>query len=123
MNRIDFKKPRKNDLRFNGDLYLLIGPQTFSAAVDFAAMVKDLSVGKIASQETGGLASCYGDVLSFELPCSKLKLSVSFKYFVRCGDFDDQKGVIPDIEVQADPILKMQGIDQVIEKVLERVSF
>lgn len=123
VNKIDFKKPRKNDLRFSGDLYLLIGPQTFSAAVDFAAMVKDLSVGKIVGQETGGLASCYGDVLSFELPYSKLRLGVSFKYFVRCGGFDDQKGVIPDIEVQTDPILKMQGIDQAIEKVLESISF
>lgn len=119
INRSSFKKPPKNPLRFNGNIYILTGPLTFSAATDFAAMIKDLSVGKVVGQETGGLASCYGDVLSFTLPNSRLQLGVSFKYFVRCGDFDDGKGVIPDIVVEVDPF--SQEIDQVVQAALNDI--
>lgn len=118
----NFKSPRRNSLRFNGDVYVLVGSQTFSAATDFAAIIKDLSIGKIVGQETGGLASCYGDVFSLTLPNSKLKLGVSFKYFLRCGDFNDTKGVIPDVVVETDSVLESKGVDPVINAVLEDIK-
>jgi len=122
VNKNNFKSPRRNPLRFNGDVYVLVGSQTFSAATDFAAMIKDLSIGKIVGQETGGLASCYGDVLSLTLPNSELKLGVSFKYFLRCGGFDDGRGVVPDVVVETDPVLESKGIDPVIDAVLDRIT-
>lgn len=122
VNKNNFKSPRRNSLRFNGDVYVLVGPQTFSAATDFAAIIKDLSIGKIVGQETGGLASCYGDVFSLTLPNSKLKLGVSFKYFLRCGGFNDKRGVIPDVVVEADSVLESKGVDPVINAVLEDIK-
>lgn len=110
---------RRNDLLFNKNVYVLVGPGTFSAAADFAAMVKDLKAATVVGEETGGLASSYGDVLSFILPNSKLQLGVSFKYFVRCGGFDDKRGVIPDIAVQI-PIT--DDTDQLVRAVLEAVK-
>ncbi len=122
VNKSSFKKPKKNDLLFNGSVFVLVGPQTFSAAADFAAMVKDLKVATIVGEETGGLASCYGDVLPFTLPNTRLQLGVSFKYFVRCGGFDDKRGVLPDIIVEEDPQSKAKGIDRTIQVVLEMLS-
>lgn len=119
VHRNDFKKVRRNDLLFNKNVYVLVGPGTFSAAADFAAMVKDLKAATVVGEETGGLASSYGDVLSFILPNSKLQLGVSFKYFVRCGGFDDKRGVIPDIAVQI-PIT--DDTDQLVRTVLEAVK-
>lgn len=117
--RINFRKPGKNSLLFKGNVYVLVGPQTFSAATDFAAMVKDLKVATIVGEETGGLASCYGDVLSLVLPNSKLQLGVSFKYFVRCGGFDDKRGVIPDIIAHTSTV---DGIDHCVQTVLEKIK-
>lgn len=119
VHRADFKRVRKNDLLFNKNVYVLVGPRTFSAAADFAAMVKDLKAATVVGEETGGLASSYGDILSLILPNSKLQLGVSFKYFVRCGGFDDKRGVIPDIAVQI-PIT--DDTDQLVRAVLEAVK-
>ncbi|MDK2924082.1 MAG: hypothetical protein PWQ90_1523 [Pseudothermotoga sp.] len=120
--RNSLKKPKKNDLLFNGNLFLLVGPQTFSAASDFAAMIKDLKIATIVGEETGGLASSYGDVLPLTLPNTKLRLGVSFKYFVRCGGFDDKRGVIPDLVVRADPQFVSQRVDPAIQAVPEIVK-
>ncbi len=56
-------------------------------------MVKDLGVATVIGEETGGLASCYGDVLSLTLPNSRIQLGVFYKCFVRCGGFDDKKAM------------------------------
>ncbi|MEJ5229632.1 MAG: S41 family peptidase [Pseudothermotoga sp.] len=122
VSKNDFKKPKKNDLLFNGDVFVLVGPQTFSAATDFAAMVKDLAVATIVGEETGGLASCYGDVLTLTLPNTKLNLGISFKYFLRCGGFDDKRGVLPDIIVYADQQATVKGIDQAVQAVLDLLN-
>ncbi|AJC74810.1 hypothetical protein AJ81_06940 [Pseudothermotoga hypogea DSM 11164 = NBRC 106472] len=119
--RNSLKKPKKNDLLFNGNIFVLTGSQTFSAATDFAAMTKDLMIATIVGEETGGLASSYGDVLPLTLPNTGLRLGVSFKYFVRCGGFDDKRGVIPDVVIRADPHSVLQGVDQAVQTVLEIV--
>jgi len=119
--RNSLKKPKKNDLLFNGNIFVLTGSQTFSAATDFAAMTKDLMIATIVGEETGGLASSYGDVLPLTLPNTGLRLGVSFKYFVRCGGFDDKRGVIPDVVIRADPHSVLQGVDQAVQAVLEIV--
>ncbi len=95
---VDPHKPnnKKNDLIFHGNVYVLTSEYTFSSATDFAAAIKDYKMGEIIGSETGGLATCYGDILSFVMPNTKLMFGVSFKHFTRPGDFDDGKGVIPD---------------------------
>ncbi len=95
--RNDYHAPPKPKYRFDGELFVLTGPGTFSTAADFAATIKDVDAGKIVGAETGGLASSYGDVFSGELPNSGLDFGVSYKHFIRTGGFDDGRGVIPDI--------------------------
>jgi len=95
--RNDYHVPPKPKYRFDGELFVLTGPGTFSTAADFAATIKDVDAGKIVGAETGGLASSYGDVFSGELPNSGLDFGVSYKHFIRTGGFDDGRGVIPDI--------------------------
>ncbi len=110
----DYKKPPEREYRFDGDLYLLVGRSTFSTAVDFAAVIKDLEAGTIVGQETGGLATCFGDTYRAELPNSGLSLRISYKHFVRTGGFDDGRGVLPDVEVSHDPIAVLNGTDRVL---------
>mgnify|MGYP006289508075 FL=1 len=95
----DQVKPKDNDLRFNGKVYVITSNFTFSTATDFAAIVKDHNTGNIVGEETGGLASCYGDVIRDKLPNSELSFGVSYKYFLRPAGFDNGRGVQPDIEL------------------------
>ncbi|MCF7876481.1 hypothetical protein K9M06_05445 [Candidatus Bipolaricaulota bacterium] len=98
----DLKPPPDTGYRFDGNLFLLTGPGTFSTAADFAATIKDVEAGTIVGEETGGLASSYGDIFSGELPNSGLDFGVSYKHFTRTGGFDDGRGVIPDIRAEFD---------------------
>lgn len=111
----DYRRPPKREYRFDGDLFLLVGRNTFSTAVGFAAVIKDLELGTIIGEETGGLPTCFGDSYRTELPNSRLSLRISYKRFVRTGGFDDRRGVLPDVAVDEDPISILDGKDRVLD--------
>lgn len=91
---------RENPLRFNGKSYLLINGGTFSAGQGFASAYKCYGKGTIIGEETGGFTVNFGDVHIFELPNTRLKIMTSWEQaFSSCG-IDNQRGVIPDIEVE-----------------------
>jgi len=94
-------QPRAEPLRFSGKLYVLIGPRVFSSGTAFASAIKDLGLGTLVGEETGGAASCFGDLYSFELPSSGLTANCSHKWFFRPSGENDGHGVRPDIEAMA----------------------
>lgn len=107
---------RENPLRFHGKIYLLTSTYTFSSAADFATAFKHYKMGTIVGEETGGWMVCYGDVLSSDLPNSKLNFGCSYKLFYNIGAKDDDfHGVIPDIEVSADKAMEYT-IDLITQK-------
>lgn len=99
--RYPFAEPEDRGYRFKGSVFVLTGPNTFSSAADFAAVVKDFEIGTIIGEETGGLRQCFGEILLFSLPHSKIEFSVSCKCFyapIPKPD-DDKHGTIPDVIV------------------------
>lgn len=109
------EKPKDNRLRFNGQVYLLIGPHTYSTAQGFAATVQDYELGTLIGEETGGVASSFGAWYPFDLPNTRLWVFVSTKRIPRPGGICDGRGVVPDYEVkQSEKDLK-EGIDTVME--------
>jgi C-terminal processing protease CtpA/Prc len=92
-------KPKRNALRYHGDIYVLIGSRVFSTATMFAVTIKDYKLGTLIGEETGGLANSYGDKTTFDLPNTHLICRVSHKYFVRPSGKTDKRGVLPDYEV------------------------
>jgi hypothetical protein len=116
------EKPKKNPLRFTGRVYLLIGPGTFSSATGFAAIVKDYELGTLIGEETGGLATSYGDFYPFDLPNTKLWVLVSHKRIFRPSGEDDGRGVLPDYEVKQSPEDLEKGIDRVMEYTKELIK-
>jgi len=121
VNKNDYKNPPRTKYRFDGELFLLTGPMTFSTAADFAALIKDLDAGTIVGEETGGLASTYGDIFKLNLPNSGLAVGISYKYFLRPAGFDDGRGVIPDIFLATNPVRRYQGKDVVLNELLEKI--
>ncbi len=89
------------DLLFQGDVYVLTAPRTFSSATDFATMISDNGIGKIVGETSGGMPSSYGDTLLFQLPNSKLTYTVSYKQFHRPDESKDSLPLIPDYPLPA----------------------
>lgn len=100
--RIDFplEKPSEKPANFfDGRVTLLIGPETFSSAADFAVTFHDFKMGELIGEETGGIPSCFGEIAYMRLKNSGIDYTVSKKRFYgplnKPGD--DKHGVRPDI--------------------------
>lgn len=70
----DLVVPSDNPLRFDGDVYVLIGPRTMSSATLFAATIRHYDIGTLIGEETGGFATMYGNVVDARLPNTGLKV-------------------------------------------------
>ena len=116
------QRPRNMGYRFSGNLYVLIGARTFSAASDFAQVVKDHHLGTLIGEETGGVRECFGDCAGFVMPNSNLRFSVSMKRFyapVRRPE-DAVRGAIPDVPIGGDMLAPHAGAaDPELEFVLD----
>lgn len=93
-------KPGKNNLRFKGKLYLLINQRSYSAAATFAGLYKELKMGSIIGEETGGTISYYGDFWMMQTPNTKIRFHISPKRFIQYGGNDLNRGVIPDYIIE-----------------------
>jgi hypothetical protein len=109
-------------LRFNGNVYVLIGAGTFSTATHFAAMVKDYQLGELVGSETGGLATSFGDFYPFDLPNTRLVVRVSHKRIFRPSGEDNGRGVLPDYSVESSKEDIAKGIDPVLQYAVELIE-
>ncbi len=96
-----------------GILYVIIGRRTFSSAIintmDFKRYTKATTIG----EETGGKPNHFGEVRTFKLPNSKIKVYYSTK-FIRRAD-KDVNTINPDIKIEASFNDYQAGIDPVYE--------
>jgi len=91
-----WEKPVLASSAFPGTVFVLVGSGTFSTAAIFAAAAQDSNTATILGQESGGLATLYGEAFGFTLPVSNLEASVSTKFFVRPNGDRAPRGVVPD---------------------------
>ena len=112
---------RKNARRsepppFAGQLFVLTGPATFSSGNWFAVVVQDNGLGKIVGEPTGNAPSSYGDILQFELPCSGIGYTLSFKRWVRPDPSRDPAPcLVPDVLVPRTADTIRSGSDPVLD--------
>lgn len=99
---INTKYPANNKLRFKGDLFLLTNKTSFSAAATFAGVFKELKLGTIIGEETGGTIGYYGDFWYIKTPNSAINFHIAPKRFIQHGGTDLDRGVIPDYIVEDD---------------------
>lgn len=94
------------DNAFDGRVYVLTSQYTFSSAMDFATVIQDNGIGKVIGEIPGNMPTAYGDKRGFQLPESKLVLSVSYKKFYRVDINKSEEPLIPDCTVDADEALE-----------------
>jgi len=99
---------------------LLISPNTFSSASDFAVTMRDNRLALLIGQPISQQPTSFGDRLIFDLPESKLSASVSFKMFYRPDASKDQEPTLyPDIVIWPTIEDLMEGKDPVFDQVLQ----
>lgn len=94
------QNPIGNELRFNGDLYLLTNKTSYSAAATCAGVFKEQKLGIIIGEETGGTIGYYGDFWLMKTPNTGISFYIAPKRFIQYGGSDLNRGVIPDLIVQ-----------------------
>lgn len=100
---------------FTGDVYVLTDTDTFSSAMDFAMLMKDNGLGYIVGEASGNQPESYGDCLYFQLPESKLALSVSFKKWYRIDRTKAGELIEPDYPCNPD-----EAVEEVKRIIAER---
>ena len=94
---------------FKGNVYLMVGGKTFSAAVFFAKLFRDYKRGKIIGVETGGNANntFAGYFSYYTLPRTKIlvRIPITELYFGD-GNSKSYHGVIPEITVPTNKFKK-----------------
>lgn len=95
---------RYGDLTFDGDLYVLTSPATFSSAMLFTEYLTDNGLAVQIGEPPGNIADGYGEVVTFRLPNTGLLLGISTKKFGRIAA-DRGSLLEPEVAVEADSAL------------------
>lgn len=94
-------------------LFVIVGRETFSSGLLYAAEFKNRTNATFCGEPTGGSLRHYGDVRNFKLPNSKLEIRYSTKYF----DKGPGDSLVPECKVDYSIKDYVEGIDPVIEKI------
>ncbi len=89
-------KNQKKPSAFKGRIFVLTDVGTYSSAMDFAMLIRDNGIGLIVGGTSGNNPEGYGDCLYFQLPNSKLAMSVSHKKWHRIDRSKSELPLIPD---------------------------
>ena len=99
------------------DIYLVIGRKTFSSALLNTLEIKEKIDPIIMGEPTGGKPDHFGEIKTFLLPNSKLKVYYSTKYFENAST--DEDSVYPDLEIPYTSQDFISGIDPVLEEIIK----
>lgn len=109
---------------FDGKIYLLQGPSTFSAATVFTGSLKGQTNVQIIGEESGG--GYYGNTAihlpMIVLPNSKIQVTLPLFRVVLNKDRPKGRGVMPDIVVPPNSFSIQQGVDLKMEMVKKLVA-
>jgi C-terminal processing protease CtpA/Prc len=109
--------------RYRGKIYLLIGPDTYSAAVLLATILQDHQLATLVGGETAETSSfcAYVMIGGEPLPRTGLKYMVSGQCYIRPNGIVDGRGVIPDMIVKTTIDDMLTGNDPVLEYTLKLI--
>lgn len=120
--------PKKYKNKFTGNIWVLTGANTFSAAVGVAAIIQDCKLGTVVGEETGGIPNTFGNPMYYPLTGVMDEKILKFYYIapyiknIRPSGDDSMKlrGVIPDIEIEPNIMLnedtQLQTLIEIIKK-------
>jgi hypothetical protein len=116
--------PKKNH-HFNGQVYILIGGNSFSATTLFAGSLKDQKNVTLVGEETGG--GYYGNtawiIPDVTLPNTEVRFRLPrFRLIIDKNREKNGRGVMPDVSATPSAEAIRKGIDFKVEKVRELIE-
>jgi hypothetical protein len=107
--------------RFRGTINLLIGPNSFSAAIIFGNILQDYRLDTLLGEETRDTASFCASPVESVLPRTKLLYEISTVCYVRPSGVLDDRPLIPDIPVETTIQDQISGKDPVMDYTLKMI--
>jgi hypothetical protein len=101
-----------------GSLVVIIGRQTFSAAVLLATELDKQTNAVFVGEPTGGSPNTYANPRPLKLPNSEIVVQVSSNYFEVGGPSDDRDAIVPDIAATSGLDDLLAGRDPVLDAAL-----
>jgi C-terminal processing protease CtpA/Prc len=120
-SKIGFISPEPNALRFTGPVALLIGPRTFSSALDCALAAKAYGLATIIGEETSEPAATTGELFEMSTRFAGITGSFTTKYFTPPKPMPPGRGVVPDIEVKTSLSDTIAGRDPVLDRAIHEL--
>ena len=115
--------PKKVKNSFNGQVYVLIGPNTHSAAMMMANAVEDFDLGILVGRPTKSIPRELSNALPLKTPNAKIAFVVPATLFTRAsGDANNYQPVYPDVLVETTPEDLQLKRDPVMQYVLDWIS-
>ncbi len=103
--------PKPWDNRFRGQVYILIGEETFSSAIQFATIVKDNGIAPLVGETPrNGHPAHFGESYAKILPYTKLRVNFGVKEWIRPAGKDSANVLIPDILIDLRETSKIEGV-------------
>jgi hypothetical protein len=92
-----------NPKGFDGNIYLIQGPGSYSAAIGVAEWFEKLNRAKLIGEQTGQATAVYIDHMGgFKMPESGISFGSSYKYWKSLPAGREDRGVQPDYPVKLD---------------------
>lgn len=123
-NNTEHENPFKRDHVFTGKVYLLTGPFTFSSANLLADGMKHYKLAELIGESTGEYTNDFGEAFVFTLPNSKIRMRSTSSFSIGTAkQINKYEVVTPDVKIVPTLEDKINGIDKVLEYVIEENKF
>ncbi len=117
-----WEKPVEAQKGFSDDVYLMVGPITYSAAIVLATTLEDHQFATLVGEKSGGFANQTAQGNLFNLPHSQLRAYVATRILVRPNGDSKRHNVEPHHVINRSPSdIKTQN-DAGIQRVLELIN-
>lgn len=115
--------PKKVKNRFSGQVYVLVGPDTRSAAMMMANAVEDFDLGTLVGEPTMSIPRELSNALPMKTPNAKISFTVPASLFTRAnGDENNNNPVMPDIIIKTASEDVQNNPDPVMQHVLKKIA-
>lgn len=117
-----FTPDAENPRRFAGPVYVLAGPLSYSATIQFLVAAQDFRIARIAGEETAALSCQTGQVNPIAMPATGLRAFTPIIAYVRPSGRGCERGVIPDVAVAIDEVNPDRTLSALVERIRAELS-
>lgn len=110
-----FTPPSVDPVRYDGPVYILAGPYSYSATIQFLVAAQDFRLARIAGEETAAFSCQTGKVKPIALTKSGLAAATPIIAFTRPSGEGCNRGVLPDVPIAINEVTPPETLDALLD--------